>query len=251
MVGTYDKAYGNMTYGGAWKSGSLIELWRAFLKFSLDSVPDTCRFRSVKLYYYQPSHWNALPIAGITLIPDPDSLSTEALFNAISTGRFLAPFDSSRDGWMSWPLDSTPITVFDSCRKTGWVSCGVYAPEWWVGGGGASAFGCDSAEAPYLHIEYASSGTREAQGIPARQPEPAFAPNPTTGRYVTVRCAIATGTIGKLTLRDVLGRAVKSFTLGPSGRTRLDLRGLAPGVYMGTLDGTMPLASRKLVITAR
>jgi hypothetical protein len=82
-------------------------------------------------------------------------------------------------------------------------------------------------------------------------PALAFAPNPATRRHVVVRCTIPSGKVGKLTLRDVVGRTVKSFSLLPSRMTRLDLRGLAPGVYMATLDGTMPLLFRKLVITAR
>jgi hypothetical protein len=54
----------------------------------------------------------------------------------------------------------------------------------------------------------------------------------------------------KLTLRDVLGRAVKSFALDPSGSMRLDLRGLAPGVYVATLESTGQSVSSKLVLTA-
>jgi hypothetical protein len=54
-----------------------------------------------------------------------------------------------------------------------------------------------------------------------------------------------------LTLRDVLGETVRSFSLAPSGRTRLDLRGLSPSVYMATFEGTGPPVSRKLVIAAR
>ena len=82
-------------------------------------------------------------------------------------------------------------------------------------------------------------------------PEFAFAPNPATCRDVVVRCTIPTMKIGKLTMRDVVGRTVKSISLPPSRMTRLDLRGLAPGVYMAALDGTVPLVFRKLVITSR
>jgi len=94
-------------------------------------------------------------------------------------------------------------------------------------------------------------GTCEPQGSLARQPELAFAPNPATGRFVTIRYDIATGTHGRLMLRDVLGRTSKSFDLDPSGSTRLDLHGFAPGIYIATLDATGQAFSRKLIITAR
>jgi hypothetical protein len=87
-------------------------------------------------------------------------------------------------------------------------------------------------------------------GSVTQLPELAFAPNPATGRYVMARCAIPTGKIGKLTLRDVLGRTVKSIALVRSGITQLDLRGFAPGIYIAALDAGGPPVSRKLIITA-
>jgi len=94
-------------------------------------------------------------------------------------------------------------------------------------------------------------GACEPQGSAARQPELAFAPNPANGRFVSVQRDIASGAHGKLTLRDVLGRTVRSFALDQSGTTRLDLRGFAPGVYVATLKGAGSPVSRKLVVTAR
>ena len=88
------------------------------------------------------------------------------------------------------------------------------------------------------------------RGSVTQRPELAFAPNPATGRDVMVRCAIPTGQVGKLTLRDVVGRTVKSVALGRSGNTQLDLRGFAPGVYVAKLETTGPPVSRKLIITA-
>jgi hypothetical protein len=87
-------------------------------------------------------------------------------------------------------------------------------------------------------------------GSVTQLPELAFAPNPVTGRYVTVRCAIPTGKVGKLALRDVLGRAEKSIALVRSGITQLDLRSFAPGIYIAALDAGGPPVSRKLIITA-
>jgi hypothetical protein len=88
------------------------------------------------------------------------------------------------------------------------------------------------------------------QGSVTPRPELALAPNPATGRCVVARCAIPTAMVGKLTLRDVLGRTVKSIALVRSGITRLDLRSFAPGVYVAALDAGGPPVSRKLIITA-
>jgi hypothetical protein len=87
-------------------------------------------------------------------------------------------------------------------------------------------------------------------GSVTQLPELAFAPNPATGRSVMVRCAIPTGKVGKLTLRDVLGRTVESIALVRSGITQLDLRGFAPGIYIAALDAAGPPVSRKLIVTA-
>jgi hypothetical protein len=81
-------------------------------------------------------------------------------------------------------------------------------------------------------------------------PELAFAPNPATGRYVMARYAIPTGKVGKLTLRDVAGRTVKSIAPVQSGITQLDLHGFAPGVYVATLNAGSQSVYRKLIITA-
>jgi hypothetical protein len=94
-------------------------------------------------------------------------------------------------------------------------------------------------------------GTCEPQTTLARQPELTISPNPATGRFLTARYNVAAGSYGKLTLRDALGRTVKTFALDQPGRTRLDLRGFAPGVYFAALDAGGPSVSRKLVITAR
>jgi hypothetical protein len=93
-------------------------------------------------------------------------------------------------------------------------------------------------------------GQQGDHGSVTQLPELAFAPNPANGRYVTIRCAIPTREIGKLTLRDVLGRNVKNIAPVASGITQLDLRGLAPGVYVATLDAGSQSVTRKLTITA-
>ena len=89
------------------------------------------------------------------------------------------------------------------------------------------------------------------RGSITQLPELTFAPNPATGRCVMARCAIPTGKIGKLTVRDVVGRTVKSITQVPSGTTQIDLRGFAPGVYIAALDAAGPPVFGKLIITAQ
>ncbi len=89
------------------------------------------------------------------------------------------------------------------------------------------------------------------QRTTTKLPDFAFAPNPSGKRVVTVRSALAVGKRRALTMRDVVGRAVRTFALDPSGVARLDLRGLAPGVYMATLDAGTQSITRKLVLTAR
>jgi hypothetical protein len=82
-------------------------------------------------------------------------------------------------------------------------------------------------------------------------PDFALAPNPSSQRVVTIRSALAVGKRRTVTMRDVVGRTVRTFTLDQSGIARLDLRGLAAGVYMATLEAGTQSLTRKLVITAR
>jgi hypothetical protein len=89
------------------------------------------------------------------------------------------------------------------------------------------------------------------QGSVTQRPELAFTPNPATGGCVVSRCVIPTGEVGLLTLRDVLGRRVKSISPVPPGIARLDLQGLPPGVYMATLEAGTQSLTRKLVVTSR
>lgn len=88
-----------------------------------------------------------------------------------------------------------------------------------------------------------------ATGIPTR-PTLTVEPNPAFGRYATVRHSPTPGPQATMTLRDVLGRTVTTVALDPSGFTRLDLRGIAPGVYVATLESASPSVSRKLIITS-
>ncbi len=89
------------------------------------------------------------------------------------------------------------------------------------------------------------------QRASTKLPDFALAPNPSGKRVITVRSALAVGKRRRVTMRDVVGRAVRTFVIDQSGIARLDLRGLAPGVYMATLDAGTQSLTRKLVITNR
>jgi hypothetical protein len=93
---------------------------------------------------------------------------------------------------------------------------------------------------------------REAvQRTTAKLPDFALAPNPSGRRVVTVRSTLAVGKRRTVTMRDVVGRAVRTFMIDQSGIARLDLRGMPAGVYMATLEAGTQSLTRKLVITAR
>jgi hypothetical protein len=93
-------------------------------------------------------------------------------------------------------------------------------------------------------------GTEEPATTPNLARTLSFEPNPTSGRFVTVRYGLGKRPTSKLTLRDVLGRTVRTVELDPSGSTRLDLRDIQPGVYVAALESVSPSVSRKLIITA-
>ncbi len=54
-----------------------------------------------------------------------------------------------------------------------------------------------------------------------------------------------------LRLGDIMGRTGRAFILDLPGVAELDLSRLAPGIYLDSLDGTVPPPHRKLVLTAR
>jgi len=100
-----------------------------------------------------------------------------------------------------------------------------------------------------IWFSHAKPPTRDAvQRTSTQLPDLTLAPNPALGISVIIKCYTADGRVSRLTLRDVLGRAVTTFCV-PSGTTRLDLHGFTAGVYMVTLDGVTPFVSRKFVIT--
>jgi hypothetical protein len=240
----YYKSVGFLSYGLVAPHGAPWD-YCAYLKFGLDTLPDTFALISAKLDYYQFAHNGVLSVT-VKLIGDPVPLSAHDLFEGIRGAPAIAPTKQSQDGWMELTLDSAALALIDSCRRTGWISLAVdHVGE----GRDGFAYGYTDSAPPFLRIEYTSSGAGEARSPIVIRPELAFAPNPTAGRFVTVQYDIATGAVGRLALRDVLGRVVKSLTLDPSGRMQLDLHGFTPGVYVATLEVGSQSLTRKLVVT--
>jgi hypothetical protein len=245
---SYSRFTGVVRYG-LYSNPPALGTDHAFLKFSLDSLPDSILITNAELAYDQFEHTGGPPVVDIRLIRDPIAQPPHDAFYGILNGRVLTAAAPSPDGWALWQLDTIAGPLLDSCHRVGVASFGIH----WSGSPGdtfrAAAYGYDSSSAPYLHVVYTPPGVSENRNSADRRPGLSLLPNPTNGTHVAVTSGITTRT--SLTLRDVLGNAVVSFSLDPAGRTRLNLHGLPPGVYVATLDGTMPLVSRKLVIAAR
>lgn len=247
---TYSRNTGLMRYG-EYSTSPGVGIGHAFLKFSLDSLPDSIVITNADLSYDQYEHSGGLPVVDIRLIPDPMAMPPHDLYFQIGNARAITSAGPSSDTWVTWDFDSTAGPLLDSCHRAGVACFSIH----WAGPQAdtyrAAAYGYDSSAVPYLHIVYRSSGINEAQSVPPQRPRLSLAPNPARSAFVTARYDIPVGTRGELILRDALGRTVKTFALDQPGRARLDLRGLAPGVYMATLESAGTSVSRKLVITAR
>ncbi len=245
---SYSRFTGVMRYG-LYSSPSGVGTDHAFLKFNLDSLPDSCVITSAELSYYQYEHTAGLPVVDLRLVRDPTAQPPHDAFFGIVNGRVVASAGPSPDGWATWHLDSVAGPLLDSCHGVGVVSFGIH----WSGPPGdtflGTAYGYDSSSAPYLHVVYTPAGVSEDRNSTGRGPGLTLLPNPTSGTHVAVTSGVTSP--ASLALLDVLGNAVRSFIMDPSGRKSLDLRGLAPGVYMATLDAGTQSLTRKLVITAR
>jgi hypothetical protein len=231
--------YGLITIHAPWD-------YRAFVKFTLDSVPDSCILRSVELNYYQFEH-SSIPAVGIKLIGDPEPLGASELFHEIDGATPITPTQQRPDGWVAWTFDSAALTRIDSCRSSGSVSFAIDhdGGDWCT----AQAYGYTDSMPPILHVEYGSLGSNEEQGITVAPQSLGLKPNPTRSAPVTVTCHSTI--LAQLIIRDASGRTARSFALDRSGVTEIDLCGLAPGVYMATLDAGSQSLTRKLVIPAR
>jgi hypothetical protein len=223
----------------------------AWAKFDLSPIPDSGHIRAVSLHWYQHEVFSSDIRVVVTRVDcDPVVTSAETLFNATRYGSSLSGSESCNGiGWKERELNELGRQHVASCLSQNWVALGISELNLMDGGIG---YGTDGgALAPYLLIDYSIPGTCEPRATPTRRPEVTIVPNPATGRFVMVRCTFPAGTYVKLTLRDVLGRAVRTFALDPSGGTHLDLRSLRPGVYIATLEAGTQSLTRKLVITAR
>ena len=244
---TSGKIYGNLALADV---GSHFQdfRYRPFLKFALDTLPDSCLALSADLNYYQYGHSWSLPTTVVKLIPDPVPNGQDIIWQ-IAHGPELSSQEPSPDSWQRRPFNDFALRALDSCRAVGWMSFGIECVHY-SGPYECEAWGDSGTFPPYLRVEYTVSGVNDDRGL-RMSPLLTITPNPTSGRFVTIQLCIPCGSGSSLTLRNVPGGTIRSYSLDPSGRTQLDLRGLAPGVYLATLDGTMPLVSRKLVITAR
>ncbi|HTW92875.1 MAG TPA: hypothetical protein VMH22_14380, partial [bacterium] len=157
---SYGKADGFMQHGRFSGDHGFSWDYRAYLKFGLDSLPDTCVLLSAKLEYFQFDH-NALPSVCIKLIRDPVPLSAAELYNEIVGARAITPFTEQPNGWVEWDLNSNAL--IDSCRKTGWASFGIDCNNF----GGGDAWGYTDSLAPFLHIEYALPNETDIQALRA------------------------------------------------------------------------------------
>jgi hypothetical protein len=245
---SYSRFTGMMRYGEYSFAPAGVGTDHAFLKFSLDSLPDSCVITSASIRYYQFEHTGGLPIVDIRLIRDPMAQPPHDAFWGIKNGRVVAAEQPSPDGLSEWQLESTAYPLLDSSHRVGVASFGIH----WSGPPAdtfrAAAYGFDSIPSPCLHVVYSPSGVGESPRAPAVVTSFSLAPNPARGVF-TVATRAALGTY--FTLHDALGKKVKSFSLGPSGVTHLDLRSLAPGVYMATLQTGTQSLTRKLVVTSR
>jgi hypothetical protein len=245
---TYHRFLGIMKYG-EYSAAPGVGTEHGFLKFSMDSLPDSITILGADLVYDQYYHSNGLPVVDIRLVRDPTAQPAHDAFFGIENGVPLNSAGPSPDSWVTWHLDSAAGPLLDSCHQAGVACLAIH----WSGPPAdtfsASAFGYDNGAFPYLHLVYRSAGISQTPSGLALHPEFTLTPNPT--RSVSVTINQNSTLAGTLTIRDALGKTARSFPLNASGHTRFDLRGLAPGVYFATLNAAGRPITRKLVVTTR
>ena len=228
---SYSRFTGVMRYG-LYSNPPAVGTDHAFLKFSLDSLPDSCVITNASIACYQFEHTGGLPVVDIRLIRDPVAQPPHDAFFGIENGKVITSAGPSPDGLTTWQLDSAANPLLDSCHRSGVACFGIH----WSGPPGdtfrAAAYGYDSSSAPYLHVVYSPAGVSEAQSVPAGMRSFSITPNPARSMFTVANRAAACAV---LTLRNALGETVRSYKLPQSGTAHLDLRGLAPGVYIASL----------------
>jgi hypothetical protein len=220
----------------------------AYAKFDLTPIPDSSRVMSAQWRCYQYEVISTPLRTRCTYVGlNPDTASETAVYVAVRSGPVLADTQRNSTGWVTYGLSGQGVTILQGRPPTDWVALGIIPVT-----GEGTAYGLGGGDfTPYPRIEYTVSGAYESRCTYALLPLLAFAPNPACDRTVTVRCALAVGSKRMLTIRNVVGRVVRTFVLDPSGVARLDLIDLSPGVYVAILDAAVPRISRKLVITSR
>jgi hypothetical protein len=143
----YNKFYGDIRYGGMWAPHYRYDYY-AFLKFSLDSLPDSCTILQAELGYYQYDSYE--PQVDVGIIRDPVPLNPYDLLVEIRDAPAITPIRVSPDGWVTLAFDTASFFLLDSCRHTGWSSFGLRS----AGNHFGFAYGYDSSLSPYLRITY-------------------------------------------------------------------------------------------------
>ncbi|MBN2464086.1 T9SS type A sorting domain-containing protein [candidate division WOR-3 bacterium] len=144
----YNKHYGDIRYGGMWAPHYRYDYY-GFLKFSLDSLPDSCTIVQAELEYYQYDSYG--PQVDVGLIRDPVPLYPSDLLAEIRDAPAIIHGRASSDGWMMLPFDTPSFPLLDSCLRSGWGSFGLRS----VGNHWGFAYGYDSDSPPFLRVEYA------------------------------------------------------------------------------------------------
>ena len=248
----WTKTYGRITYSYFYGEDA-PPYWAVrygFLKFELDSLPGV-PLESVNVCFYQYEQWNTVPYTTVRLIRDPVPMWPESLFTAIGSGQDVTfPDGHQGECWKVQPLTPEGVAAADSCRQAGQpISFGIWLPQSIPAGG--RAYGCDSDTVPYLRVVFDVPGTQEPEAAAVTTPALGLEPNPSSGRSVTVIHDPVRHNNARLALRDVLGKTVLTMGLNVSGSTRIDLRGIGPGVYVAILETALPPVSQKLVVVAR
>ena len=99
---------------------------------------------------------------------------------------------------------------------------------------------------PVAYLASLAEGEALASTAPNTLPGLEMAPNPATG---TTMVRVPSATPATLTVRDELGRAVRTYAAIPGGASYpLNLAGLVPGVYLLEVQAGSAQATRRLVV---